>query len=568
MALDLTAEQKALGRDNFDRTVDGLTRRGFIKGALAAGAAGALAGAGAYFGYKKIQGEPLRVGLIGAGDEGGVLVGAHNPDYLHFIAYSDIRPFNQKRIFTGEPTGPRLGFNKIYGNKAKEIQFHERYQDLLANPRVEAVVIALPLHLHAPVAIEAMKAGKHVLCEKLMAWNIQQCKEMNKVADETNRVLAIGHQRHYSLLYAYATDVIRSGILGDIKYIRALWHRNNSWPRFDKDGKPVMDPETGKQAIRDSWHPEIKAEDVAALQNRLETFGYKSMEHLVRWRLFNVTGSGLMAELGSHQLDACSIFLGKVHPLYVSGFGGKLFYRDDRDVDDSVFCTFEFPGKKHNTDKDDMVVVTYSSINTNQFEPYGETVMGGRGTLVVEMEQNAMLYPERDPNKPAGGAPRTSAVTVTSGPAGQPALDSGPSGAPVERKDDKAVAGPGGTISRGYREELEHWAYCVREHQKAEKSGDKALMLRWRLTPKCHGRVAMADAVIALTSNIAMKKQERIKYQPAWFDAAQALPEDLKNEVRHLHEKSSDGFAYDERWFETHSDEVPDPDREPSPPPV
>ena len=48
--------------------------------------------------------------------------------------------------------------------------------ELLADKDIEAVVIALPLHLHAPVAIEALKAGKHVLCEKLMAWNITSAR--------------------------------------------------------------------------------------------------------------------------------------------------------------------------------------------------------------------------------------------------------------------------------------------------------------------------------------------------------------------------------------------------------
>src|SRR5262249_43396839 len=131
------------------------------------------------------------------------------------------------------------------------------------------------------------------------------------------------------------------------------------------------------------------------------------VEELVRWRLYNKTGGGLMAELGSHQLDACSIFLGKVHPLAVSGWGGKIFYKDDRDANDHVFVPFEFPGKNYYKrddagkpiheikDKEDIVVVTYSSINTNAFEGYGECVMGNRGTLIVHEEQTAMLYPER-----------------------------------------------------------------------------------------------------------------------------------------------------------------------------
>ena len=92
----------------------------------------------------------------------------------------------------------------------------EDYRELLANPEIDAVVIALPLNLHAPVAIEAMRAGKHVLCEKLMARNIRECKEMIRVANETDRVLSIGHQRHYSLLYAHAVEIINAGVLGDV----------------------------------------------------------------------------------------------------------------------------------------------------------------------------------------------------------------------------------------------------------------------------------------------------------------------------------------------------------------
>ena len=72
---------------------------------------------------------------------------------------------------------------------------------MLADKDVEMVVIALPLWLHAPIAIEAMKAGKHVFCEKLMAHSVAECKEMCQVARDKNRLLAIGHQRHYSVLY-------------------------------------------------------------------------------------------------------------------------------------------------------------------------------------------------------------------------------------------------------------------------------------------------------------------------------------------------------------------------------
>jgi predicted dehydrogenase len=218
-----------------------------------------------------------------------------------------------------------------------------------------------------------------------------------------------------------------------------------------------------------------------------------------------------MAELGSHQLDACSIFLGKVHPLAVSGVGGKIFYHDDREVDDHVFVTFEFPGKnyyadpehKEIKDKNDIVVVTYSSVNTNSFEPYGECVMGSRGTMVVSMEQDIMLYTE-------GGGARSTAVSVTNA-GGKPALDSsattGPGASTALSVGQKAI----GPVSRGYREEMEHFAYCIRMWDKVDKK-DRPL-------PRCHGRVAMADAIIALTSNLAMKRHQRIEFRPEWFEA-------------------------------------------------
>src|SRR5262249_33897127 len=150
MALDLTPEQKAVGKENFHRVVGklaaappegegGITRRRFMQGLIAAGAALPLTAA-AYFGYSNstFRGNPVKAGLIGAGDEGGVLIGEHNPEYLRFIAYSDIRPSNQTRIFSGDPQGGvRKGFNYHYGSDARRrIQLYERYQDLLANPEI------------------------------------------------------------------------------------------------------------------------------------------------------------------------------------------------------------------------------------------------------------------------------------------------------------------------------------------------------------------------------------------------------------------------------------------------
>jgi predicted dehydrogenase len=547
MTLYLNPEQKKLGQDNFYEAVgrQGVTRREFMKGLVATVAGGAAVSAAAYFGYEAIKGNPVRTGLIGSGDEGGVLVGMHDPNYLKFVAVADIRPSNRKRIFTGEPTGPRLGFERIYGKDTahRDIKVHDNYKDLLADPKIEAVVVAVPLHLHAQVAMDAMRAGKHVLCEKLMAWNVSECKDMIKVADETKRILTIGHQRHYSLLYAHGVELLNSGELGDIRHLRALWHRNNTWPKLGPDGKELRD-EHHHVLYRDGWYPPIAGEDRKALEAKIRQLGYKSMEELVRWRLYNRTGGGLMAELGSHQLDACSIFLGKVHPLAVSGVGTKSFYRDEyksgeREVDDHVFVTFEFPGPDYYEkdkdgkpttrvkDKHSVVVVTYSSINTNSFEPYGECVMGDRATMVVENEQSIMLFPERDPNKKAAEKPSGVAVATAGG--GKPVTESaGSTGAlPPARVGQNAI---GPVVSRGYTEEMAHFAYCIRMQDKEKTDEGKQ---KWQRTPRCHGRVAMADAIIALTSNQAMKRHERIEFRPEWFAADNpAVPDaDMKPEI-------------------------------------
>lgn len=545
MALDLTVEQKEVGRKNFEAVAGDLTRRDMMK-SLAAGAAVVPVSAAVYFGYDSWKGnKAVKTALIGCGDEGGVLIGDHNPAFLEIVAVSDIRPSNQERIFKGEPSGPRKGLNHYYGkDSAKSIRTFSNYEELL-DPGVikslglEAVIIALPLHLHDIASIKCMEAGLHVLCEKLMARDITRCKNMIKKAKDTNSLLSIGHQRHYSMLYAHALEIVNSGVLGDIKHIRALWHRNNSWPfsyteaqkkewytGTDVDGTPCDIP-----FYRDGWCKPIPLEDAKPFLDNPEALkkaDYKTLKELIRWRLYDRTGGGLMAELGSHQLDAASIFLGKVKPLAVQGVGGKFFYgpgKNDRESDDGVFVTFEFPGPQHpkagkgGNDSSDIVVVTYSSMNTNSFESYGECLMGSRGTMIVEEERDVYLFKENQPGKKDSGG-KEMGVTVTALKGGKPVMEAsstwGGGGSAVVKE---ANAPKWDTNVRGYRSEMEHFAYCVRTWDKKqgyEKDKDGKYVQN---LPRCHGEVAMADAILALTSNMAMDKKQRIEFDPAWFDA-------------------------------------------------
>ena len=250
-----------------NRNAAGCTRRDFIKGGFAAGVV-AGGGLGAfYYGYETALGKPVRVGVIGTGDEGSVLLGAMNPKFLEVCSIADIRPYSVYRAFHGEIGVPsRPGLMSVYGwkneNEAlRHVKVYGTYEELIANAKedgVEAVVIALPLFLHAPVAIAAMKKGLHVLTEKLMGHTVHECKEMARVARETKLHLATGHQRHYNILYAQAAEKIRRGQLGDLHYIRTQWHRSNlpghdSWqqplpPGIKKDEKTNKLAEDMKKA--------------------------------------------------------------------------------------------------------------------------------------------------------------------------------------------------------------------------------------------------------------------------------------------------------------------------------
>ncbi len=564
---------------NYAAGDNGVSRRDFIKGTVATGAV-VGGGLGAfYFGYEKAVGSPLRVGVVGTGDEGSVLLGAINPSFIEVKSIADIRPYNVWRAFHGDHSSDaalaaRPGLLTKYGWKTEEegrrhvkVYGHENggYEELIKqakNDGLEGIIIALPLHLHAPAAIAAMNAGLHVITEKLMAHTVHECKDMGRVAKQTGRILATGHQRHYNVLYANAVDSIRRGLLGDLHYIRAQWYRGNmpgkdSWQQpMPSKAKPedrlareldnkrkeyqkALNSATGT-AI-DVWRTrlaqveaQIADEILSDPKTKLaEKFGYKNLqvkdpqgkvlydrpaiEELIRWRLWDRTAAGLMAELGSHQLDAASIFVAAVHggekqmPLSVAAAGNRPLFPPDRDCEDHVYCIIEFPAPGYNA-KDKFacrkkIGVQYSSINGNGFGGYGEIVYGTKGTLILEKEQDMSIIQ----------GPASPSSVKASGGSGGPTLDTQASGAPAAAAKS---AGGGPKVSRGYTEELEHWAWCIRNPSPENQ-------------PHCGPKVAMGDAIIALTTNMAARKGDRIEFKKEWFDIdSDETPEGIPPSVK------------------------------------
>ncbi len=577
--MNLTPEEKAVGKENFCAAIgsdvknkSGESRRDFLKQGIMAGLVSG-GGLGAfYFGYEASVPNPVRVGVIGAGDEGSVLIGAINPKFIEVKSISDIRPYNVYRAFHGDHYSPnalkvRCGLIEKYGwaneqQARKNVKVYGDYRELIENAKrdnLEAVIIALPLHLHAPAAVAAMRAGLHVLTEKLMGHSVHECKEMARVANETGLHLATGHQRHYNILYENAVDQIRRGLLGDLHYIRAQWHRGNmpgrdSWQQpmpekvkpkdklAKKLGEKLKSWKRKLSSVKDPREIDRWSKMVAQVEAQIsdevlgataKDFGYQdkkikdadgkviydrpAVEELIRWRLWDRTGGGLMAELGSHQLDAASIFISAMHggekqyPLSVAAAANRPIFPADRDVDDHVYCQFEFPlpdyDPKDPNNSRKKIGVQYASINGNGFGGYGEMVFGTGGTLILEREKEAMLFKDS-----ATG----SKIKVTSGRGG-PTMDTQASG-----DEQSAAVGKMATleVSRGYTEEEEHWAWCIRNPSPEN-------------LPRCYPKVALADAVIALTTNIAARSGQRIEFNKEWFEIdSDATPEGVKPDIK------------------------------------
>ena len=123
---------------------------------------------------------------------------------------------------------------------------------------LDAVVIATPPLMHAPISIDAMQAGKHVFCEKVMALDIESCNKMVIMQKETKKILQIGFQRLFDLRYIKSLEVIKSGTIGPITMVRAYWHRNDDpqdridhFKRFGFDTLVIWESELGNSDIKE-----------------------------------------------------------------------------------------------------------------------------------------------------------------------------------------------------------------------------------------------------------------------------------------------------------------------------
>lgn len=105
--------------------------------------------------------------------------------------------------------------------KHPEPRLIEDYREVLTDPSIQAVVVALPAKLHYRIAMEALQAGKHVFVEKPLALSSEECLQLIHIAEEKDKILMVGHTFEYNAAVNVLKDEIQKGALGEICYINS-----------------------------------------------------------------------------------------------------------------------------------------------------------------------------------------------------------------------------------------------------------------------------------------------------------------------------------------------------------
>lgn len=277
------------------------------------------------------RGEKARIGIIGPGSRGQHLMGflAANPK-VEIVAVCDVF---QPSIDAALAIAPAA-------------TAYTDYRKLLDDKNVDAVLIATPLHLHHRMALDAFDAGKHVFCEKAIAYSMEETHAIYQRYQQSGKVFFVGQQRLFDPRYIHAIEMVHSGEFGVVSGIRAFWHRNNDWRR------PVPDNATDEQ---------------------------------INWRLYNAYSKGIMTELACHQLQIGTWAMREI-PDKVMGHGAITFWKEKREVYDNVSCIYQF---------DNGVKLNFDSVLSNKFYGLEEQILCNKGT--IEPEKSKYYYEEIPP---------------------------------------------------------------------------------------------------------------------------------------------------------------------------
>jgi predicted dehydrogenase len=275
------------------------SRRRFI-GSTIAGMAGVMVIPG-ITGCKSTQDSGnIRLGFIGMGRQSMYLLdGFIKITGVQVIAGCDVYGIKRKRF------EKRVNAYYLKAGKEAKVETYEKYQDLLKRKDIDAVVIAVPDHSHAMIAIAACKAGKDVYLEKPMTFTIKEGQELKKAVRDNNRVLAIGSQQRSDPGFQHAVNLVQTGALGKITLVNAY---------VGAPPKPYDLPEEPLPADL-NWDLWLGSLPVAIhFNNQLDPpISLDPVEDEKiwgAWRWYKEMGGGFTTDWGAHMFDIAQWGLG------------------------------------------------------------------------------------------------------------------------------------------------------------------------------------------------------------------------------------------------------------------
>lgn len=322
-----------------------INRRAFIKHTGMAGTALSLGLVSACSSEKfKLvpvpENEKIKIGVIGLGYRGtDILRVLEQIPEFKVVACCDILDFRISEALSKVNIKPKT---------------YTDYRKMLDDKEIDAVVISTPLSEHYQMALDAIDCQVHVMCEKALAYSIAQVLDIRQKALNYPKLFQVSYQYQLNPSFLVIKDLIQNGYCGKITQIDGVWNGFNNWRR------PVPSPGLERQA---------------------------------NWRLYSEYSGGLMAEVGSHQLNLIDTIAGS-HPAKVVGTGGIDYWKDGREVNDNVHTLFEYPNG---------LKVSFSATLSNMYEGFTIKFRGDKATIVTKFMDETYIYPEQDADLAALG---------------------------------------------------------------------------------------------------------------------------------------------------------------------
>jgi predicted dehydrogenase len=340
-----------------------VTRRRFLGETAALSAAVATAATLPAQDKKAPPSERLNLGIIGLGGQGSY--NFNNVKYENVVALCDV-----------DARGPHVLEARKELPKA---DFYQDFRKVLDRKDVDAVVISTPDHWHAIPTVWALKAGKHVYCEKPLTHSVHEVRVVMAEAARSKLVTQMGTQIHAGDNYRRAVEIVQAGILGPVRRVQVWCQKRPDERTLAK--KPVPVPADFDYEMWLGPAPQ-RPYDPAFIP--------------FHWRWWWDFGGGILADMACHYMDLAHWALDLRTPTTISATAKKLVKEADYDVPDVLQADYHYPAKG---ERPAVHLTWFSGVKRPSFDatdafhgfPNGVLFEGDKGQLVVDYSRYKLL---------------------------------------------------------------------------------------------------------------------------------------------------------------------------------